>query len=67
MGQPFYVSSAFSPQISLRLHLVFNERLEIYSSDGMMDGTLVQNLNVMNVPSRRRNPVIADILYAING
>ena len=32
-----------------------------------MDGTLVQNLNVMNVPSRRRNPVIADILYAING
>ena len=46
---------------------MFNERLEIYSSGGMMDGTLVQNLNVMNVPSRGRNPVIADILYAING
>ena len=27
----------------------------------MMDGTMVQNLNVLNVPSRRRNPVIADI------
>ena len=26
-----------------------------------MDGTMVQNLNVLNVPSRRRNPVIADI------
>lgn len=26
-----------------------------------MDGTLVQNLDVMNVPSCRRNPVIADI------
>ena len=26
-----------------------------------MDGTMVQNLDVLNVPSRRRNPVIADI------
>ena len=28
---------------------------------GLMDGTMVQNLDVLNVPSRRRNPVIADI------
>ena len=27
----------------------------------MMDGSMVQNLDIMNVPSRRRNPVIADI------
>ena len=40
---------------------IFDDRLEIYSPGGMMDGTLVQNLDVMNVPSRRRNPVIADI------
>lgn len=26
-----------------------------------MDGSMVQNLDIMNVPSRRRNPVIADI------
>ena len=40
---------------------IFEDCLEIYSPGGMMDGTLVQNLDVMNVPSRRRNPVIADI------
>ena len=40
---------------------IFNDHLEIYSPGGMMDGTMVQNLDVLNVPSRRRNPVIADI------
>ena len=40
---------------------MFDYRLEIYSPGGMMDGTMVQNLDVLNVPSRRRNPVIADI------
>ena len=40
---------------------MFNDHLEIYSPGGMMDGTMVQNLDVLNVPSRRRNPVIADI------
>ena len=40
---------------------MFDDRLEIYSPGGMMDGTMVQNLDVLNVPSRRRNPVIADI------
>ena len=40
---------------------MYDDRLEIYSPGGMMDGTLVQNPDVMNVPSRRRNPVIADI------
>ncbi len=40
---------------------MFDDRIEIYSPGGMMDGTIVQNLDVMNVPSRRRNPIIADI------
>ena len=40
---------------------MFDDRIEIYSPGGMMDGTMVQNLDVMNVPSRRRNPIIADI------
>lgn len=30
---------------------MFDDRLEIYSPDGMMDGTMVQNLDVLNVPS----------------
>ena len=40
---------------------MFDDHLEIYSPGGMMDGTMVQNLDVLNVPSRRRNQVIADI------
>ena len=31
-----------------------------------MDGTIVQNLDVLNVPSRRRNPVIADIFNRLH-
>ena len=31
-----------------------------------MDGTMVQNLDVLNVPSRRRNPVIADIFNRLH-
>ena len=30
---------------------MFDDRLEIYSPGGMMDGTMVQNLDVLNVPS----------------
>ncbi len=40
---------------------IFDDRLEIYSPGGMYDGSLVQNLDTNMVPSRRRNPVIADV------
>lgn len=40
---------------------MFDDRLEIYSPGGMCDGTKVQERDLMRVPSRRRNPVIADI------
>ena len=40
---------------------IYDDRLEIYSPGGMVDGTLVQNLDPMNITSKRRNPVIADI------
>lgn len=40
---------------------MFDDRLEIYSPGGMIDGTRVQDRDLMNIPSRRRNPVIADI------
>lgn len=36
---------------------IFDDRLEIYSPGGMMDGSLVQELNTDHVPSKRRNPV----------
>ena len=35
--------------------------IEIYSPGGMLDGINVQDRDIMNVPSKRRNPIIADI------
>ena len=34
--------------------------MEVYSPGGMMDGRLIQHLDPMNVPSKRRNPLLAD-------
>lgn len=45
---------------------IFDDRIEIFSPGGMPDGSLVQNLDTDHVPSRRRNPVIADIFSRIN-
>ena len=36
------------------------------SPGGMPDGSVVQELDIDNVPSRRRNPVIADIFNRMN-
>lgn len=40
---------------------IFDDRLEIYSPGGMFDGTKIQERNIRRIPSRRRNPVLADI------
>ena len=40
---------------------IFDDRMEIYSPGGMLDGSIVQNLDTDHVASKRRNPVIADI------
>lgn len=40
---------------------MFDNRIEIYSPGGKYDGTKVQDRDLMQVPSRRRNPIIADI------
>ncbi len=45
---------------------MYDNRLEIYSPGGMYDGSQVQNLDIDRVPSRRRNPVIADIFNRMN-
>lgn len=49
-------------EVGSEIHIdMFDDRLEIYSPGGMFDGTRVQDRDLMNIPSRRRNPVIADI------
>lgn len=40
---------------------IFDDRMEIMSPGGMPDGSLVQELDVMNVPSDRRNGILADV------
>lgn len=45
---------------------IYDDRLEIYSPGGMYDGTIVQNLDTDRIPSRRRNPIIADIFNRMN-
>ena len=45
---------------------IFDDRMEIYSPGGMMDGSFVQNLDTDNISSKRRNPVIADVFSRMN-
>lgn len=49
-------------EIGSEVHVdMFDDRLVIWSPGGMPDGSLVQNLDIENVVSKRRNPVIADM------
>ena len=45
---------------------IFDDRLEIYSPGGMYDGTLIQDRDIDNGPSKRRNPVVADIFSRLD-
>lgn len=45
---------------------IFDNRLEIYSPGGMYDGTLIQDRDIDNVPSKRRNPIVADIFSRLD-
>ena len=45
---------------------MFDDRLEITSPGGMFDGSLVQNLEIKNIPSMRRNIIIADVFSRLH-
>lgn len=45
---------------------MFDDRMEIYSPGGMVDGTFIQNLNLEQIPSKRRNPVLADVFARLD-
>ncbi len=40
---------------------MYDDRMTIYSPGGMPDGTLIQEWNIDDIPSTRRNPILADI------
>lgn len=45
---------------------MYDDRMEIYSPGGMMDGKRIQNLNLFHVPSKRRNPLLADFFNRLD-
>lgn len=45
---------------------MYDNRLVISSPGGMFDGTLIQNRNIDEVPSSRRNPVLADVFAQLD-
>ena len=48
-------------QMGSEIHIdMYDDRLEIYSPGGMIDGSFIQQLNPLSVPSKRRNPLLAD-------
>lgn len=44
---------------------MYDDRMEVYSPGGMLDGRLIQQLNPMTVPSKRRNPLLADFFHRL--
>ncbi len=44
---------------------MYDDRVEISSPGGMYDGRKIQDLDIMNVPSIRRNPNISDMFHRL--
>lgn len=42
---------------------IYDDRMEIYSPGGMVDGGMIQSKDIFNIESQRRNPVIADLFH----
>lgn len=45
---------------------MYDNRIEIYSPGGMMDGRLIQQLDPLSIPSKRRNPLLADFFNRLD-
>ena len=45
---------------------IYDDRVELVSPGAMLDGTQIQDRDINNVPSMRRNPIIADIFTQLN-
>ena len=49
-------------ELGSEVHIdMFDDRLEIYSPGGMVGGVSIKDVDILNVPSKRRNPIFADI------
>ncbi len=45
---------------------IYDNRIEFYSPGGMYDGTRIQDRDILKVPSKRRNPIIADVFTQLD-
>lgn len=53
-------------ELGSEIHIdMYDDRMEVYSPGGMLDGQLIQELNPMTVPSKRRNPLLADFFHRL--
>ena len=53
--------------VGAEIHIdIYDDRLEIESPGGMYDGSVIQNQDILNVPSKRRNPIIADVFQRLD-
>ena len=53
-------------ELGSEIHIdIYDDRMEVYSPGGMFDGRLIQQLNLMTVPSKRRNPLLADFFHRL--
>ena len=54
-------------EIGSEIHVdIYDDRIEFYSPGGMLDGTRIQDRNILRVPSQRRNPIIADVFTQLD-
>ncbi len=53
--------------IGAEVHIdIYDDRMVFNSPGGMYDGTLIQNRDIYNVPSVRRNPILADVFTQLD-
>nr|WP_322959152.1 ATP-binding protein [Mycoplasmopsis canis]WQQ12567.1 ATP-binding protein [Mycoplasmopsis canis] len=53
--------------IGSEIHIdIYDDRIEIYSPGGMIDGSIIQEQGLYQISSKRRNPLIADIFSRMN-
>lgn len=53
--------------IGSEIHVdMYDDRLEITSPGGMLNGSRIQDLDILRVPSMRRNEIISDIFGRLN-
>lgn len=54
-------------ELGSEIHIdIYDDRMEVYSPRGMIDGRLIQQLNPLSVPSKRRNPLLADFFSRLD-